>query len=65
MSMLLLKTICINPWKEEDGEGVHFCDVWVITIAIAIGVKVVWGDARCIFKHLRHICFSFREVGGL
>lgn len=41
MSMLLLKTICINPWKEEDGEGVHFCDVWVITIAIAIGVKVV------------------------
>lgn len=40
MSMLLLRTICINR-EGEDGKGVHFYDVLVITIAIAAALKVV------------------------
>lgn len=47
MSMLLLKTICINPWKEkEDGEGVHFWSVWDVAAAIATGAKGGAGNTR-------------------
>lgn len=40
MSLLLLRTICIK-WERGRQKGVHFYDVWVITIAIAGGLKVV------------------------
>lgn len=50
MSMLLLKTICINPWKKEEaGEGVHFWKDWNITTAIATGAEGGAGDTRRIF----------------
>ena len=41
MSMLLLRTICIN-WEGEDGErGCISDDVLVITVAMAAALKVV------------------------
>lgn len=62
MSLLLLRAICIN---REDRKGVHFCDVWVITIAIAGGLKVV--EETGAFSNISGtiVCPFGKWVGGL
>lgn len=65
MSMLLLKNICINPWKEEeDGEGVRFWNDWNIAAAVATGAKGGAGDTRRIFwkTSQAHLSLFRRQV---
>lgn len=66
MSMLLLKTICINPRRkeEEEGEGVHFWNDWNIAAAAATGAKGGAGDTRRILlKDISGTFVSFQETG--